>query len=87
MPQPTIIAYLKPASCGWSQGIRAVLGKYELEYVDRDIVNDPAMRRKMNDKSGQTLSPCVEVNGTMIADVSGDDLELYLLSQGLVHQI
>ena len=35
MKQPTITAYLKPA-CGWSQGVRAMLRKYNLPYEDRD---------------------------------------------------
>ena len=39
MEKPKIIAYLKP-SCGWSQGVRAVLKKYDLPYEDRDIIND-----------------------------------------------
>lgn len=80
---PKIIAYLKP-TCGWSNGVRAVLRKYDLPYEDRDIINDPAQREEMMRKSGQTLSPCVEVEGHMLADVSGDEVEAYLLSQGVV---
>jgi glutaredoxin len=83
MDKPKVIAYLKP-SCGWSQGVRAVLRKYDLPYEDRDIVNDPTQRLEMNARSGQPLSPCVEVNGHMLADVSGSELEAYLLAQGLV---
>ena len=83
MNKPKIIAYLKP-SCGWSQGVRAVLSKYELPFEDRDIIGDPAQRQEMTAKSGQPLSPCVEVNGHMLADVSGSEVEAYLLAQGLV---
>ena len=78
-----IIAYLKP-SCGWSRGVRAVLAKYNLAYEDRDIINDPAQRAEMVQKSGQQLSPCVEVEGRMLADISGEELEQYLLSENLV---
>jgi glutaredoxin len=78
-----VIAYLKP-TCGWSQGVRAVLNKYDLPFEDRDIINDPAQRQEMMDKSGQPLSPCVEVDGHMLADVSGSEVETYLLAQGLV---
>lgn len=85
MNKPKIIAYLKP-SCGWSQGVRAVLRKYELPFEDRDIINDPVQRQEMIEKSGQMLSPCVEVNGHMLADISGDEVETYLLSKGLVEQ-
>jgi monothiol glutaredoxin len=83
MNKPKIIAYLKP-TCGWSQGVRAVLRKYNLEYEDRDIINDPMQRQEMIEKSGQMLSPCVEVDGKMLADVSGDEVESYLLTNRLV---
>jgi monothiol glutaredoxin len=83
MNKPKVIAYLKP-TCGWSQGVRAVLRKYDLPFEDRDVINDPAQRQEMNEKSGQPLSPCVEVNGHMLADVSGSEVEAYLLAQRLV---
>ena len=78
-----IIAYLKP-TCGWSNGVRAVLRKHGLAFEDRDIINDPAQREEMIRKSGQMLSPCVEINGHMLADVSGDEVESYLLAKQLV---
>ena len=81
--KPKIIAYLKP-QCGWSQGVRAILRKYDLPYEDRDIINDPAQRQEMIQKSGQMLSPCVEVNGRILADVSGEEVEAYLLANSLV---
>ena len=83
MDKPKVIAYLKP-TCGWSQGVRAVLRKYDLPFEDRDIINDPAQRQEMTERSGQPLSPCVEVNGHMLADVSGSEVEAYLLAKGLV---
>jgi monothiol glutaredoxin len=82
MDKPKIIAYLKP-TCGWSQGVRAVLRKYDLPYEDRDIINDPAQRQEMIEKSGQMLSPCVEINGRMLADISGDEVEAFLLANQL----
>lgn len=83
MNKPTIVAYLKP-TCGWSQGVRAVLRKYDLPYEDRDIINDPAQREEMIRKSGQALSPCVEINGHMLADISGAEVETWLLDQAVV---
>ncbi len=78
-----IIAYLKP-HCGWSRGVRAVMEKYKLPFEDRDIWNDINQRVEMIQKSGQELSPCVEVNGHMLADISGDEVEAWLLAQKLV---
>ncbi len=64
--------------------MRAVLRKYDLPYEDRDIINDPVQRQEMIEKSGQMLSPCVEVNGHMLPDISGEEVETYLLANGLV---
>ncbi|MBI3972823.1 MAG: glutaredoxin [Chloroflexi bacterium] len=81
--QPQIVAYLKPV-CGWSNGVRAVFRKYGLEYEDKDIINDRSNYSEMVRKSGQPLSPCVEINGEMLGDVSGPEVEEYLIEKGLV---
>lgn len=83
MSKPKIIAYLKP-SCGWSMGVRAVMKKYELPFEDRDIINRPDQFEEMVHKTGQTKQPTLEINGQMLADVSGDEVEAYLLANGLV---
>ena len=85
MSKPKIIAYLKP-TCGWSQGVRAVLRKYDLPFEDRDIINDPLQRQEMIEKSGQMLSPCVEVDGKMLADISGEEVEAWMLANNIVTQ-
>ncbi|MEI6351772.1 MAG: glutaredoxin [Verrucomicrobiota bacterium] len=83
MSQPEITAYLK-THCGWSRGVRAALGKYDLVFTEKDIIQNPAYRAEMEIRSGQILSPCVEVNGVMLPDISGEELETYLLKEGLV---
>lgn len=85
MQKPQITAWLK-TSCGWSNGVRAVLKKYDLPYEEKDIIQNPAFRWEMEQRSGQPLSPCVEVNGEMLADISGDELEGYLVSNRLIEQ-
>ena len=83
METPKITAYLK-TSCGWSAGVRAVLAKYNLPYTEKDIIQNPAFRWEMETKTGQPLSPCVEINDKMLADVSGDEVETYLIDNKLV---
>ena len=83
MEKPQITAYLK-TTCGWSKGVRAMFAKYDLPYVEKDIIQNPAFRWEMEQKSSQPLSPCVEVNGVMLADVSGEEVENYLVSQGFI---
>ena len=81
--KPQITAYLK-TFCGWSEGVRAIMRKYEIPFDEKDIIKNPAFRWEMEQKTGQPLSPCVEVNGEMLPDVSGEEVEAFLLEKGLV---
>ncbi|MEY2527311.1 MAG: hypothetical protein QOE73_2082 [Verrucomicrobiota bacterium] len=83
MDTPQITAYLK-TTCGWSAGVRAVLAKYNLPYTEKDIIQNPAFRWEMETKSGQPLSPCIEINETMLADVSGEEVEKFLIDNKIV---
>ena len=85
MQKPEVTAYLK-TYCGWSAGVRAVLAKYNLPYTEKDIIQNPAFRWEMETKSGQPLSPCVEINGRMLPDVSGEEVERYLVENKLVEE-
>ena len=82
---PAITVYLK-TFCGWSQGVRAVLAKYELPYEEKDIIKNPAFRWEMEQRSGQSLSPCVVVDGQMLADVSGEEVEHWLVENDYVEK-
>ena len=83
MSQLNITAYVK-TSCGWSNGVRAIMAKYSLPYTEKDIIKNPAFRFEMEQRSGQPLSPCVEINGVMLPDISGEEVERYMLEQGIV---
>jgi len=39
---------------------------------------------EMVEKTGQTNQPCVEIDGVMLPDVSGEEVENYLVSNNLV---
>src|SRR5260221_11842033 len=78
MEKPKVIAYLKPF-CGWRQGVRVFFRKYDLPFEDRDIWNDPRQRLEMIQKSGQELSPCVEVNDQVLADIIDEELQACLI--------
>jgi glutaredoxin len=81
--QPRIIAYLK-SGCGWTPGVRAVLARYGLEYEYRDVSGDPEQFAEMVRKTGQTSAPCVEINGHMLADVGGAEVEAWLIRNAIV---
>lgn len=81
--KPKIVAWMKPW-CGWSAGVRAVFKKYELPFEDRDIINNPDFYQEMVEKTGQMKQPSMEINGQILADVSGEEVEAWLIRQGFV---
>ena len=64
--------------------MRAVFEKYELPYTEKDIIQNPNYRFEMEQLSGQPLSPCVVINGAMLADISGEEVEAYMLQNSIV---
>ena len=83
---PKITTYLK-TFCGWSEGVRAVMRKYNLPFEEKDIIKNPAFRWEMETKTGQSLSPCVEINGHMLADISGAEVETWMIENGVVEAL
>ncbi len=81
--RPRIVAYLKPG-CPWTAGVRALLAEYGLEYEHRDVSADAEHYAEMVRKSGQHRAPCVEIDGHLLVDVGADEVEAYLLQQGIV---
>ena len=80
---PTIIAYINPF-CPWTRGVVSFLESSGFEYEYRDITENPADFEEMVAKSGQHSSPCVEVDGHMLADISGDELQEWIEERGLL---
>jgi len=80
---PTIVAWMKPF-CGWSNGVRAVFQKYGLAYDDRDIINNAANYAEMVKRTGQTMQPCVAIGEHVLIDVSGEEVEAWLIEHNYV---
>ena len=80
---PVIKAYLNPY-CPWSSGVRTVLDRAGLQYEELDITKDRKALAEMVAKSRQYASPCVEIDGVMLADVGGAEVEAWLRQRGLL---
>jgi monothiol glutaredoxin len=78
-----IVVYMNEG-CPWGGSVLGVLDKYALSPEVRDIEKSPEMRAEMERKSGQKLAPCVEIDGIMLADTCGQEVEDYLLANELV---
>ncbi len=76
--KPKVTAYLKE-ECGWSRGIRSVLEKYGFLFEEKQV-HIPENYQEMILKSGQNMQPTLIVDDIVLSDVSGEELESFLLS-------
>ena len=80
-----VVAYLKE-QCGWSRGVRSVLSKYNLSYEERTL-NSAENYQEMIQLSNQTQQPTLQVNDVVLADVSGAEVEKFLLTNKYIDEI
>ena len=81
MTTPKIIAYLNPM-CPWTRGVVLFLQSHNFEFDYRDVIGDADAYGEMVTKSGQHSSPCVEIDGHMLTDVGGDEVEVWMRQNG-----
>ena len=83
--KPKETAYLKE-QCVWSRGVRSVLSKYNLSYEERTL-NSAENYQEMIQLSNQTQQPTLQVNDVVLADVSGAEVEKFLLTNKYIDEI
>lgn len=72
------------AQCPWSGAVRDVLDKYSLAYRLADVDTDPAAMDEMRRKTSQANTPCVEIDGVLLIDTTGQEVEDYIISREMV---
>lgn len=80
-----LIVYWRP-TCPWAGQVRELLQKHGVAYEARDIVGNAEFFREMVRKTGQEKSPCVELDGEIIADVGGGEVAEWLAKKGLIEK-
>ncbi|MBN1404274.1 MAG: glutaredoxin [Opitutales bacterium] len=79
-----ITAYISP-DCPWSGSVVLVLEKYGLDFEIRNVAEDSQAMEDMRRLSKQAHTPCVVIDGAMLPDTTGQEVEDYLLSRQLVN--
>lgn len=79
-----INAYLKKNG-PWSNEVRYILAKYNLNFIEVDVTAAREAFEEMVLVTKQHMTPCVEINGVMLIDVNGEEVENYLISHQLVN--
>lgn len=55
-----------------------------LTFTERNLSSDPGLVEEMRQRTGQESSPCVEIDGVMLADVGREEIESYMTAKGFI---
>ena len=77
-----IIVYYK-TGCPWAEEVMDMLHEANLPFEERDIIMNPEFRREVQEKTGQSKSPTLDIDGTIIPDASAEEVADHLEHLGV----
>ena len=76
MNPPRVRLFVKPY-CGWCHEAQDWLDERGIRYELLDVTSDSRAWQEMQQLSGQTLAPVIEVDGEVLADFDTGQLEVF----------
>jgi len=76
------ILYVK-SGCPWCAEVVAFLMEEGISYREKNVTDDPAAFREMQQKSGQAATPVLDWQGRILADFGVEELKPFLHLQNV----
>ena len=73
--------FIKPG-CPWCLEAVAGLRARGVDYEVHDVVADPVAMLEMQKLTGQSLAPCLEADGRILADFGAHELDVWWVQMG-----
>lgn len=73
--------FIKPY-CGWCRQAMHWLDQRDIDYEKLDVLSDRDAWNEMEQLSGQTLAPVIQVDGKVLADFGADELADWWREEG-----
>lgn len=64
------ILIYKKTGCPWAAAVAAFLKAQEIPFEERDIIKNPDFKKEVEEKSGQSKSPTLDMGGEILPDAS-----------------
>lgn len=64
------IAIYKKTGCPWAAAVAAFLKAQDIPFEERDMTRNPDFKREVEEKSGQSKSPTLIIDGEVLPDAS-----------------
>lgn len=79
----SLIIYTK-TGCPWCIAVTDFLKTTTVVYEERNVTENPAFFEEMQQKSGQTKAPTIELDGEVFGDSDVDQLRSLLTERDLI---
>jgi glutaredoxin len=78
-----VILYRK-SGCPWSAAVIGFLNEMNIPFEIRNVTTNPAYGKQLEAATGQCMSPTLDIDGTILADASVEEVAKALEEKGLV---
>jgi len=79
----SLIIYTK-TGCPWCIDALTYLKNAGIEYEEREVRSNPNFMKELEEKSGQSKAPTLDLNGEVLADTDAQAIDLFLKEKGII---
>jgi glutaredoxin 3 len=79
----SLIIYTK-TGCWWCVDALDYLNTKGIQYEEREVWSNPEFMKELEEKSGQTKAPTLDLDGEILADAGVEDIDVFLKEKGVV---
>ncbi|HTL16112.1 MAG TPA: glutaredoxin family protein [Patescibacteria group bacterium] len=77
------VTVFKKSGCPWAAAVEAFLKQLDVPFDIKDMTRHPQYLREIEQKTGQSSSPTVELDGELLPDASVEDVARALEQAGI----
>ncbi len=77
------IELYKKSGCPWAAAVAGFLTELDVPFTVKNMSTHPQYAREVEKKSGKCKSPTVDIDGTMLADASVEEVAKALEKAGI----
>ena len=78
------ITLYRKSGCPWSAAVMGFLNELNVPYEIKNVTTNPVYARDVEAISGQSKSPTLDIDGTILPDATVEDVAKILGERGIV---
>ncbi|PZR73011.1 MAG: NrdH-redoxin [Chthoniobacterales bacterium] len=78
------ITLYRKSGCPWSAAVMGFLNEMNIPYEIRNVTTNPAYAKEVEAATGQSKSPTLDIDGTILRDAGVEEVAQVLEQRGIV---